>query len=170
MIFFQNNQSSLLRLLFNLKINKLSPSLHLLSQVLSLLRLSLPPVLRTILYDCFPASWRVSSTVPTSLVPNKTLYCIPVPFTPDAVFQQSSPLIHSFANTNVATCFRHHSSLSRLNRRFNLFSSAIRTYKNLCSRFYLSFTTTNVSVQCSISWFANYSWQSFAEVQSFVWW
>ena len=157
MIFFQNSRSSLLRLLFNLKINKLSPSLHYLSVTSSLLRLSLPPVLHTILYDCFPAFGGLA--VQYRLLLFRTKPCIaflsPLPRMPCS--QQSSLLLHSIRKYKRNYLLSTSLPLSRLNRRFNLFSSAILTYKNLSPRFYLSFTTKKVSVRCSISWFANYS-------------
>ena len=155
-------------------INELSPSLHYFSATSALLRLSLPPILHTILVWPFPVM--VSGAVSASLVPYKSLCWSSrfggmkhLPTLPRMLCNQKSDLpLHFLTDTNVNICFQHllvnFTRLLSLVHSIQLINTHLR--KSLFPFFLIpayrsiraGFTTKRVSALSSIRWFANYFW------------
>ena len=88
-----------------LKLNRLSPSLHYLSVTSSLLQLSPSLLSRVILTR--PMVFQFIRTIATSLVPYKSLYWCLASFTPDVMPSGIRSSMTLITDTNVITCFQH---------------------------------------------------------------
>jgi hypothetical protein len=137
-----------------MKLNRLSPLLHCLSATSSLLRLSPPPPVCTILVLRLPFgsphTSDFSCSVQNPVLPSCWLY-------PGCHVNSNQVSFTFLTSTNVIACFRHRLLALRDFIASSIYSARQYAPSRIKSSFFLIVHHITVSGICSIRWFVNYS-------------